>query len=134
MLMKIKVSALLILFLTMTTSCFAFSPEGKKVMSKTELKFEKIQADIPIGMSFKSVKEYLNGKGIKYFSETIEEYELHAQPDSEGEFAFQLAFAMDDEISGSGLSSLEKYIVVTIRFDKNSLVNNVFKEEAFKGL
>jgi len=133
MLMIMRTSVLLIMFVTLISLCFAFSP-GDTVVSDAEIELENIKNAIPLGTSFERVKKYLDDKGIKYGSEKKEDLSLLHEPDLEANFAFQLVFAIDDEISGSGLSSIEKYIVVIIRFDKDSLVNDFFIEDAYKGL
>ena len=114
-----KVAIALISLVTVVSVCFAMSSGDKAVDEKVSE--SDISLNINQGMSLDEVKSYLDKSSIKYFVE------------KKGNI-IQLAFTIGDGSTGSGLSTVEKYILFTVKFDDASLVRLVEKEDAYKGL
>lgn len=109
-----KVAIALISLVSVVSLCFAMSP-GEKISESD------ISVNIKQGMSLNEVKSYLDEKSVKYFVE-------------QNENIIQLAFTIGDGSTGGGLNTVDKYILFTVKFDDNSLVHQVEKEGAYKGL
>ncbi|WP_444886906.1 hypothetical protein [Microbulbifer sp. JMSA008] len=114
-----KISIALIALVSIASLCFAMSPGGKTVGKK--INESDIGVNIKQGMSLVEVKSYLDENSVKYFVE------------QKGNI-IQLAFTIDDGSKGSGLSAVEKYILFTVKFGDDSLVYQVEKQKAYKGL
>lgn len=114
-----KVAIALISLVSVVSLCFAMSP-GEKVVSE-KISESDISVNIKQGMSLNEVKSYLDEKSVKYFVEQNEDI-------------IQLAFTIGDGSTGGGLNTVDKYILFTVKFDDNSLVHQVEKEGAYKGV
>ena len=73
---------------------------------------------------------------IKYYSENKADISSLYESDSQADFSSQLVFTIARERgeASSGSTSVEKYILVIIRFDEHSLVNDLLTDEAYKAL
>lgn len=123
-----KLYVLLISLVIMASLCFALSP-GDKAM-REEIGPKDIRDIIKVGVSFDEVKSYLDARGVKYFSKKKEDI----RPVVDGDFTVQLVFTIGKDVSGIGLSSVEKYTLVTVRFDENFAVTDLKMEAVYKGL
>ncbi|WP_155731896.1 hypothetical protein [Pseudoalteromonas luteoviolacea] len=97
---------------------------------REEIGSKDIRDNIKVGVSLDEVKSYLDARGVKYFSEEKEDI----KPVVDGDFTIQLVFTIGKDVSGSGLSSVEKYTLVFVRFDENYSVIDLKMEYAYKGL
>ncbi|MCO7191308.1 MULTISPECIES: hypothetical protein [unclassified Pseudoalteromonas] len=97
---------------------------------REEIGSKDIRDIIKVGVSIDEVKSYLDARGVKYFSEKKEDI----RPVVDDDFTVQLVFTIGKDISGTGLSSVEKYTLVTVRFDENFAVTDLKMEVAYKGL